>query len=133
MTSLGELALRRRAVLPASADLALPHSALDNSLHTTHGPTRIFLIVAHYCNLSIYLADRATLSHTYRTSGFSFSLLRQSMSSWWRFEVWSWSLGAAEAWEDVKARVAKGRLWARGVRTKGWAKAWEVQAGLLQL
>lgn len=112
------------------ADLLFPNRALDNSLHTTHGPSRIFLIVAHYCNLSIYISDLSLLSHTYRTSGLSFSLVRQSLSVWWRFELWNVSLGAAAVWADMSAKVMKWRLFARGMRKEGWKRAWEEQAGL---
>lgn len=119
--------------LSCSLRIFLPvDSALDKSLHTTHGPARIFLIVAHYCNLSVYLDDLASLSARYRTTGFSFGLVGTYISAWWRYEVWSVSLKAAEIGMDTRARVEKWRLYWRGMRKNGLQGAWELQAGLIE-
>ncbi|KAM0790557.1 hypothetical protein ACM66B_004426 [Microbotryomycetes sp. NB124-2] len=130
MQSLFELLRRvpRRLLMVLKVnDLA---RALDNSLHTTHSPTRIFMIVAHYCNLSVYQADKAELALEYRTFGLSLSLVKSFISSWWRYKVWQVSLGMAELYEDSKARLSKYGLWFKGFSYGGLEGASREVAGL---
>ncbi|KAK4056946.1 hypothetical protein OIO90_001846 [Microbotryomycetes sp. JL221] len=126
MQSLFEL-LRR---VPRRLLMVLKVNALDKSLHTTHSPTRIFIIVAHYCNLSIYTQDKQSLTHEYRQFGASFGLIRSFMSSWWRYKTWQVSLGVAEIWQDSQARISKWSLWLKGLRLHGFEGAWREEAGL---
>ncbi|KAI5475176.1 hypothetical protein MNV49_001863 [Pseudohyphozyma bogoriensis] len=104
--------------------------SLDAALHTTHGPARIFLIVAHYCNLAVVRDDLDNITRRYRSSGFSVSLIRDWFAAWWRYESWNVSLGLLEMGADAKAGVEKWRLWFRGLREDGWRRAWEDAAGI---
>ena len=88
------------------------------------------MIVAHYCNLSIYRSDKAEVAASYRTTGLAFSLVGSAVRAWWRYQVWTWSLGTAELYTDTAARIEKWRLWTRGLVRHGWQGAWKEQAGL---
>ena len=89
------------------------------------------MIVARYCNLAVYQDDLSRLSATHRTSGLSFSLVRESVAVWWRYETWAVSLGVAEWWTDTGARIEKWRLFGRGLVKSGWKRAWQEQSGLV--
>ncbi|SCV71311.1 BQ2448_2899 [Microbotryum intermedium] len=94
-----------RAHLSAESEQCLlKHSGLDNSLHTTHSPTRIFMIVAEYCNLAAYLDDLAQIRTQYHSRGPSLGLAWRSIRAWTRYQSWNLSLGIAMWWTDLKAR-----------------------------
>lgn len=100
--------------------------AVDASLHTTHGPARVFLIVAYYCNLAVYQDDLLQL----RTQPFSLQYFSSLFSTWWRYKSWNGSIRLLETVADVNARVQSARLWWRGFRRAGWERAWNEAAGL---
>ncbi|GAA6040136.1 hypothetical protein JCM8097_002046 [Rhodosporidiobolus ruineniae] len=81
--------------------------ALDLSLQTTHSPARVFLIIAQYCNLAIYLDDAA---HIPPLSFFD------RLRSWWRYEkwklkLWTWTVAAdLQTWIRLKRGQGRGEL-----------------------
>ncbi|KDE02639.1 ABC1-B atypical protein kinase [Microbotryum lychnidis-dioicae p1A1 Lamole] len=109
MTSIFDLLRRvpRRILMVLKVnDLA---RALDTSLHTTHSPARIFMIVAEYCNLAAYLDDLAQLRTRYHSRGLSFGLAWGSIRAWTRYQSWNLSLTIAIWWTDLKARWSSPR------------------------
>ncbi|SCZ91250.1 BZ3500_MvSof-1268-A1-R1_Chr1-2g01286 [Microbotryum saponariae] len=109
MTSIFDLLRRvpRRILMVLKVnDLA---RALDTSLHTTHSPARIFMIVAEYCNLAAYLDDLAQLRTRYHSRGLSFGLGWGSIRAWTRYQSWNLTLAIAMWWTDLKARWSSPR------------------------
>ena len=104
--------------------------SLDQSLSTTHGQSRIFLIVAQYCAESIWQADRQALRQQRQAGGWSVSLLKGYCSAWLSFAYWHTSFSLAEWAMDVRARWIKVGLWVHGLSRGGLKAAGEEMAGL---
>lgn len=100
--------------------------SLDLSLATTHGPSRIFVIVARYCTQAVWRDDLAQ----FRTNGLSVASLRSLVCSFWAYAYWNTALGLAERLMDVRARMIKIRLWIDGLRKGGLSAAANEAAGL---
>lgn len=80
--------------------------------------------------MAVYRASHATLRHLYLTSGVSFALIREWVGSWWKYQVWKRSLGAAEAWADGKAAFERRIRWWKGFYQEGFERARQEAAGL---
>lgn len=80
--------------------------ALDSSLQTTHGVSRIFLIVAHYCARAIYDARLNDLAADYNT-WLSPGYIWQSMAAWVAYQRWNFGLWIVELGSDIKADAIK--------------------------
>jgi len=122
------------------------HRSLDESLATTHGSSRVFVIIARYCAEaceSLFLTLVATLTvhpvwqgdvlnfqNARRTSGLSFQLLTSFAEAFLSFAYWRITLGAAEWAMDMRARAVKMRLWAEGLGKGGLTAAQAEMAGL---
>ena len=104
--------------------------SLDYSLSTTHGQTRIFLIVAQYCAKAVWQDDKKRLSAEYRQHGLSLGLISSFLSSFGSFLYWNVGLGIVEHGMDFRARIIKMELWVHGLATGGFEKANKEMAGL---
>ncbi|KAG9005337.1 hypothetical protein FRB94_001628 [Tulasnella sp. JGI-2019a] len=103
---------------------------LDNSLATTHPRSRIFLIVARYCNLAVWLDDRKRFFTEWRQAGVTWSSLGQYLSHWWMFHLYSDGLRLVEMGMDMQAWVVTSAMWWRALFRLGFAGAERVAAGL---
>lgn len=81
--------------------------ALDASLHTTHGPIRPFVIAARYCSLAVWRDDKSKLSDRWSKNGFSFSILKDYLVSWFGYFYFYRGLAILEGISDAKARTSK--------------------------
>lgn len=85
--------------------------SLDASLHTTHGPTRPFLIAARLCALAVYRDDLKQLKER-RDSGrasllTSLSLWKDYVRAWWSYVYFYRGLAMIEIASDIRARWKK--------------------------
>ncbi|SPO24008.1 uncharacterized protein UTRI_03451_B [Ustilago trichophora] len=85
--------------------------SLDASLHTTHGPTRPFLIAARICAQAVYRDDLKQLKER-RNSGrqsllTSLSLWKDYFRAWWSYVYFYRGLAMIEFASDVRARWKK--------------------------
>lgn len=85
--------------------------SLDASLHTTHGPTRPFLIAARLCALAVYRDDLKQLQKR-RKGGrasllTSFSLWKDYFRAWWSYTYFYRGLAIIEIISDIRARWKK--------------------------
>ncbi|SNX86456.1 uncharacterized protein MEPE_05165 [Melanopsichium pennsylvanicum] len=85
--------------------------SLDASLHTTHGPTRPFLIAARLCALAVYRDDLRQLKKR-RSSGraslfTSLSLWKDYFRAWWSYVYFYRGLAMIEIASDIRARWKK--------------------------
>ncbi|RXK39195.1 Atypical/ABC1/ABC1-B protein kinase [Tremella mesenterica] len=104
--------------------------SLDQSLSTTHGQSRIFLIIAQYCAQAIYQSDLSLIRTSYNTNGLSFSLLEKYVSTIGSYMYWKTTFGLAEWLMDVRARWVKVGLWVHGLTRGGFRGAGLEMAGL---
>lgn len=104
--------------------------SLDNSLHTTHGQSRVFMIVARYCAEAAYRADLADLRGRWRAEGLSWGVMKGWVGAVWTYVGWRVELGLAEGWTEVRARGVKVGLFFRGLGRGGLGEAEQVMAGL---
>ncbi|WVF69595.1 hypothetical protein IAT40_004373 [Kwoniella sp. CBS 6097] len=105
--------------------------SLDQSLATTHGQSRIFVIVARYCADAIWQADLQSFRASWSSSGLSFSLIRSLIKSAFDYTYWNTTLGVVEWGMDVRARWIKIALWMHGLGKGGFKAAEDEAAGLL--
>ena len=84
-------------------------SSLDNSLETTHPPMRIWLIVARFCALAVWQDDKKNIMSRLQEQGLTFRLFKDTVSAWWTYKMFDWSLWIAEfgadrwaTWKKVK-------------------------------
>lgn len=85
--------------------------SLDASLHTTHGPTRPFLIAARLCALAVYRDDLKQLKAR-RSSGkasllTSLSLWKDYVRAWCSYVYFYRGLAMIEIASDIRARWKK--------------------------
>ncbi|WVR04771.1 hypothetical protein IAU60_001783 [Kwoniella sp. DSM 27419] len=104
--------------------------SLDESLATTHGQSRIFVIVARYCAKAVWQDDIQTIRRTLLTTGASLRLLRELVSASWNYTYWNTTLGLAEWGMDLRARWIKVSLWFTGLGKGGLKAAEDEMAGL---
>lgn len=81
--------------------------SLDANLHTTHGPTRPFIITARYCALAVHQNDEKKLAERWRNDGFSFGLIKAYASSWSNYIYFYDGLLLLERVSDISARIRK--------------------------
>lgn len=81
--------------------------SLDASLHTTHGPTRPFIIAARYCALAVWADDKEKLNQRRKTQGFSLGLIRDLIGSWTNYLWFYRGLAFLESLSNIRARVSK--------------------------
>lgn len=118
---------RRMLMILKLSDL---QRSLDQSLATTHGQSRVFVIVARYCAKAIWQADYANFRKSLSTQGFSVSLFKSFINSFFDYAYWNTTLGLVELGLDARARSIKIVLWFDGL-VKGGLKAAEAEmAGL---
>lgn len=126
--------------------------SLDQSLATTHGQSRVFIIVARYCakagtspaffptliyladilTQTVWQADYADFRKTLSTSGFSLDLFKNFIGSFFDYAYWNATLGLVELGLDARARSIKIALWFDGL-AKGGLKAAEAEMAGLSL
>lgn len=126
--------------------------SLDQSLATTHGQSRVFIIVARYCakagtspaffptliyladilTQTVWQADYADFRKTLSTSGFSLDLFKNFIGSFFDYAYWNATLGLVELGLDARARSIKIALWFDGL-VKGGLKAAEAEMAGLSL
>ncbi|OCF77156.1 hypothetical protein I204_02868 [Kwoniella mangroviensis CBS 8886] len=104
--------------------------SLDQSLATTHGHNRVFVIVARYCAKAVWQADIKSIRQSLSNTGLSFSILRRFVSSLWDYTYWNTTLGIVEYGMDIRARWVKIALWMHGLGKGGLKEAEEEAAGL---
>jgi len=103
---------------------------LDQSLHTTHSSARIFLIVARYCSLAVWMDDRKRYFTRWRRTGPTWSSLYGYFSNWWSFHLYYDGLRVVEMAMDIQARMVMTSAWVHGLWVKGFAGASRAAAGL---
>ena len=94
--------------------------SLDAHLHTTHGPTRPFIITARYCAMAAHANDEKKLRERWRTDGLSLGLLHEYASSWWNYLYFNQGLMLIERCSDVVARVRKCAVYLQTLCTVGF-------------
>ncbi|KAJ9122261.1 hypothetical protein QFC22_001681 [Naganishia vaughanmartiniae] len=104
--------------------------ALDLSLATTHGASRIFLIVARFCAFAVHEDDQQILRERRAKEGLTTDWIVDYVKEWYHFEVFYNGLRIVEWGMDARARAVKVLLWLKGLRERGWEGAFEVSAGL---
>ena len=114
--------------------------SLDQSLATTHGQSRIFVIVARYCakagKQSHYTSNSANKQvwdddfTSFRSHSLSLRSLTSLLGSWWNYTYWTTSLRIVEMGMDTKARMIKIGLWVKGLSSGGLSAANAKMAGL---
>ncbi|WWC68157.1 uncharacterized protein I206_102080 [Kwoniella pini CBS 10737] len=104
--------------------------SLDQSLATTHGQSRIFVIVARYCSKAVWQDEIHTIRQSLLQNGISFSIFRRLISSLWDYTYWNTTLGIVEYGMDMKARFVKISLWVHGLGKGGLKEAEDEAAGL---
>ncbi|ORY20838.1 ABC1 family-domain-containing protein [Naematelia encephala] len=104
--------------------------SLDQSLATTHGQSRVFLIVAQYCAKAIWQSDVAEFKSKLRSRGLSFHIFEDILGSWYTYTYWTMTLGIVELGMDLRARAVKVGLWVEGLTKAGWRGAADHMAGL---
>lgn len=80
--------------------------SLDHNLHTTHGPTRPFIIAARYCALAVWDDDREKLRQRRKAEGLSFGLMRDWIGAWWNYMVSSAVVELVESKADNSSLLA---------------------------
>ncbi|ODN79431.1 hypothetical protein L202_03415 [Cryptococcus amylolentus CBS 6039] len=118
---------RRMLMILKLSDL---QRSLDQSLHTTHGQSRVFVIVAQYCAKSIWQGDCATFKRSLSVEGFSFKALRSFLGAFFNYAYWNTSLSIVEMALDMRARSVKVGLWLDGLGKGGLKAAEDEMAGL---
>ena len=96
--------------------------SLDHSLHTTHGTTRIFVIVARYCAEAVWQDDKLEFKQT--------GAIRPFVRAWVSHLYWATTFGITERLMDMRARWKKMSLWVHGLYQGGLAQAGRSAAGL---
>ncbi|KAK8847609.1 hypothetical protein IAR55_005468 [Kwoniella newhampshirensis] len=104
--------------------------SLDQSLATTHGQSRVFVIIARYCAEAVWRADVVSFHNSLRTTGLSFGVFRDFVRAFFSHVYWNTTLGIAEVGLDVRARWVKIMLWTKGLGKGGLKAAEEEMAGL---
>lgn len=144
------LLCRRMLMILKLSDL---QRSLDQSLVTTHGQSRVFVIVARYCakagtslaffttrdlifadisTQTVWQADYANFRKSLSTQGFSLNLFKSFISSFFDYAYWNTTLGLVELGLDARARSIKIALWFDGL-VKGGLKAAEAEMAGLSL
>jgi aarF domain-containing kinase len=100
--------------------------SLDQSLATTHGQSRIFVIVARYCAKAVWDSDYST----FRSTHLSFRSFTAFIGSWWNYAYWTTTLRIVEMGMDTRARMVKMGLWVKGLSNGGLSVANASAAGL---
>lgn len=59
---------------------------LDQSLHTTHGPARVFLIVARFCEWAVWQDEKQCLAARYRREGVTWAWVVDALGAWWGYQ-----------------------------------------------
>lgn len=104
--------------------------SLDVSLATTHGPARVFLIVARACSRAVWQDDREKMKERWATQGLSLGLIGEYISSWFAFQWYYTGLRVVETVLDAKARLVKTQLFLQGLSQRGWKGAWDRAGGI---
>ncbi|KZT57755.1 ABC1-domain-containing protein [Calocera cornea HHB12733] len=103
---------------------------LDQALCTTHGETRIFVIVARYCGLAVWQSELSALQSRWRTQGLSFSLVGSLVESWTRYHVVWNGLWFAEIAMDCRAGAVRVFRWVSNL-SRGLDSANQAAAGIM--
>ncbi|WVN87264.1 uncharacterized protein L203_102441 [Cryptococcus depauperatus CBS 7841] len=119
---------RRMLMILKLSDL---QRSLDQSLATTHGQSRVFVIVARYCAKAVWHADLSAFRQAFSTQGFSLSIVKQLIISFFNYTYWNIGLGVVELGLDVRARSVKMALWMKGLSQGSFQTAEDKMAGLL--
>lgn len=104
--------------------------SLDQSLATTHGSSRVFVIVARYCSLAVWRDDLRLFKERYAREGLNMRLAEAFLSSWLQFQWFYSGLRIVEWGMDARARLIKMGLFLEGFYKKGWSGAVDLSAGL---
>lgn len=103
---------------------------LDVSLATTHGPSRVFVIVARACSYAVWEDDKLQLSQRLRREGLSWGIASSFLRGWLSFHYYFTGLRLIEFGMDARAKLIKIGLWVDGLRQGGWQGAFRAAAGL---
>ncbi|KAG8963093.1 hypothetical protein FRC03_003458 [Tulasnella sp. 419] len=103
---------------------------LDNSLATTHPRSRIFLIIARYCALAVWLDERKAIFDEWRFTGPTWSSLGSYFSKWWSFHKLNDGIRLVEFAMDTQAQIVMMGAWLRGLWRRGFVGASRAAAGL---
>jgi aarF domain-containing kinase len=104
--------------------------SLDYSLHPTHPPHRVWLVVARFCVRACWIDDVSSLRSRLSSEGLSLSLARDALSKWFSAVQWGAKLTAAEWAADTLARWEGWKLWVQGLVNGGMEEATVRWAGL---
>ncbi|KZO98931.1 ABC1-domain-containing protein [Calocera viscosa TUFC12733] len=103
---------------------------LDQALCTTHGETRIFIIVARYCGLAVWQSELSAFHERWKTSGLSLSLVGSLVESWARYHVVWNGLWFAEVAMDCRAGAVRVFRWVSNL-SRGLESANQAAAGIM--
>ncbi|KAG8891763.1 hypothetical protein FRB99_003381, partial [Tulasnella sp. 403] len=92
---------------------------LDTALRTTHPRSRIFIIVARYCCLAVWIDERKRFFSEWRLSGPTWTSIGDYVSRWWSFHLYYDSLRLVEIGMDIHARTFVAIAWLRGLWKRG--------------
>ncbi|KAF8629664.1 hypothetical protein AX17_005603 [Amanita inopinata Kibby_2008] len=105
--------------------------SLDYALATTHSNIRVFLITAKYCAFAVWQAERSQIFDGLRDKGlFSFCLLKEYFTSWWRYERIYTRMIILETILDFQGLLVKTAAWCRGLQSQGFIGARRAASGL---
>lgn len=105
--------------------------SLDASLHTTHGPTRPFIITARYCALAVWSDDREKLRSRRKKEGLSFSWFKDYLNKWTSYLWFYRGLAFLETLSNIRARSKKITSYTGAVLSgQGFSKASNSASGL---
>ncbi|TIB57611.1 hypothetical protein E3P78_04151 [Wallemia ichthyophaga] len=103
---------------------------LDTSLHTTHGPTRVFLIIGQYCEKSNHRATLKDISRRWSETGVSLSIFWSYLKEYLRHVRTSVAFSTLAGLQDVKATYVIWSKWLHALYARGFDGASKVAAGI---
>ncbi|TIA87990.1 hypothetical protein E3P99_02851 [Wallemia hederae] len=103
---------------------------LDTSLHTTHGPTRVFLIIGQYCERSNHRATLAEIASRWSNNGASVAILWSYLTEYLRHFKTSIAFSTLAGLQDVKSNLVIWSKWSYALCAHGFEGASKVAAGI---
>ena len=103
---------------------------LDSSLHTTHGSTRVFLIIGKYCEASSHRATLSEISNRYSHNGLSINILWSYFKEYVRHFKSNITFSTIAGLQDLKSTFVIWGTWTYALCSKGFEGASIVAAGI---
>ncbi|TIB93814.1 ABC1-domain-containing protein [Wallemia mellicola] len=103
---------------------------LDTSLHTTHGSTRVFLIIGQYCEKSNHRATLQEISRRWTENGVSINLFWSYLKEYLRHFRSSITFSTLAGLQDLKSALVIWSTWSYALYARGFEGASKVAAGI---